>query len=212
MYNFVTDTWNPIKGECEHGCSYCYMKKNKQKPLYLDEQDLETDLDIRKFIFVGSSTDMFAPSVPREWIKKVLEKCRQYANKYLFQTKNPARLLTFINNFPLATTFCTTIESNRFYFEYMGKTPDPKHRARVMEEINSRGIKTMVTVEPIMDFDLGTFVKMLKAMHPQQINIGADSTRCGLPHPPKVKTLALITELEKFTKVHIKDNLYKIYD
>ena len=27
MYEFVTHTWNPIKGKCYHDCSYCYMKK-----------------------------------------------------------------------------------------------------------------------------------------------------------------------------------------
>ena len=27
MYEFVTHTWNPIKGKCFHGCTYCYMKK-----------------------------------------------------------------------------------------------------------------------------------------------------------------------------------------
>lgn len=27
MYDFVTHTWNTIKGECPHDCSYCYMKK-----------------------------------------------------------------------------------------------------------------------------------------------------------------------------------------
>ena len=27
MYEFVTHTWNPIKGKCSHGCTYCYMKK-----------------------------------------------------------------------------------------------------------------------------------------------------------------------------------------
>lgn len=33
MYNFITHTWNPIKGKCWHDCSYCYMKKFKQKPI-----------------------------------------------------------------------------------------------------------------------------------------------------------------------------------
>jgi len=27
MYEFITHTWNTVKGACEHDCSYCYMKR-----------------------------------------------------------------------------------------------------------------------------------------------------------------------------------------
>ena len=27
MYEWVTHTWNTVKGECYHNCSYCYMKR-----------------------------------------------------------------------------------------------------------------------------------------------------------------------------------------
>ena len=70
MYEFVTHTWNAIKGECYHQCSYCYMKRwGRLKPVRLDEKELKTDLGNDNFIFVGSSCDMFAQNIPDEWIK-----------------------------------------------------------------------------------------------------------------------------------------------
>ena len=52
MYNFITHTWNTIKGECPHGCSYCYMKRwGKQSSLHFDEKELKTDLGKNNFIF-----------------------------------------------------------------------------------------------------------------------------------------------------------------
>jgi DNA repair photolyase len=27
MFDFISHTWNPIKGACFHDCEYCYMKR-----------------------------------------------------------------------------------------------------------------------------------------------------------------------------------------
>ena len=63
MYEFVSHTWNPIKGKCYHGCSYCYMDKlsPKRGEARLDAGELANAcLGSGNFIFVGSSIDMFA--------------------------------------------------------------------------------------------------------------------------------------------------------
>ena len=61
MYEFVTHTWNTVKGRCPHDCSYCYMKRwGKQRDPYFDRRELKTDLGEGNFIFVGSSCDIFA--------------------------------------------------------------------------------------------------------------------------------------------------------
>lgn len=45
MYTWITHTWNTVKGECPHGCIYCYMKRfGKQKPVRFDEKELKTNL------------------------------------------------------------------------------------------------------------------------------------------------------------------------
>ena len=94
MYDFVTHTWNTVKGKCYHDCSYCYMKKwGKLNDVRFDEKELKTDLGKDNFIFVGSGCDMFAESIPDEWIKKTLKHCGLYEdNQYLFQTKNPKNI------------------------------------------------------------------------------------------------------------------------
>ena len=99
MYSFVTHTWNTVKGECSHKCSYCYMRKfGVQKPVRFDFNELKTNLGRGNHIFVGSSNDMFASNIPVEWINLTLDYCSRYDNKYLFQTKNPARFLEFIQS------------------------------------------------------------------------------------------------------------------
>ncbi len=40
MYEWITHTWNTIKGECYHDCSYCYMKKWGKPKLKLKKQKL----------------------------------------------------------------------------------------------------------------------------------------------------------------------------
>ena len=103
-----------------------------------------------------------------------------------------------------ASTTITTIETNRFYPDEMGKTPKPEERSYYMP------IKNYITIEPIMDFDLLEFVSVLKMSQPEQINIGADSGNNNLLEPSKDKVLQLISELEKFTKVKQKKNLSRL--
>lgn len=212
MYDFVSHTWNTIKGECFHDCSYCYMKRwGKQKPVRFDEKELKTDLGSGNFIFVGSSCDMFAENIPDEWIAKTLIHCQNHDNEYLFQTKNPGRFLNYIDSSVIIenSVLCTTIESNREYPEIQRKSPSVANRALQMNEI-SRIIKTYVTIEPIIDFDLDEMVKLISICNPVQVNIGADSGNNNLPEPTLEKVKMLIEELNKFTVVAKKKNLDRL--
>ena len=208
MYSFVTNTWNPIKGKCSHDCKYCYMKVWKQKPLRLVEKELKDNLGENNFIFVGSSTDVFARDVPYEWIKIVLAKCRNFdGNTYLFQTKDPSRFWKFIGQYPSKSVFGITLETNRE--DKFHKAISRKARISWMVD-DSFMKRKMVTIEPIMDFDLEPFIKMIKKINPEWVNIGADSKNHKLPEPSPDKIKKLINELKKFTKVKIKDNLKRL--
>ena len=212
MYNFVTYTWNTVKGECYHDCSYCYMKRwGKLKPVRFDEKELKTDLGAGNFIFVGSSCDMFAENIPDEWIKKTLKHMEQFDCKYLLQTKNPKRVLDYIDACVITDKciICTTIESDMFYPEIMKNSPQPMQRSIAMQEL-SEIIDTYVTIEPIMDFNLEHMVKMIKRCNPKQVNIGADSGNHKLPEPSAEKVLMLVKELEKFTVIARKTNLKRL--
>jgi len=217
MYEFVTHTWNTVKGKCPHDCGYCYMKgiakrfNKHQCPVHFDEKELKTNLGEGNFIFVGSSNDLFAKDIPEEWILKTLKYCEKFNSKYLFQTKNPTRILDYIDTCVISdkSTICTTIETNRYYHDIMGDCPLVNNRADAMNII-SEVVKTFVTIEPIMDFDLSEFIELIKKCNPQQVNIGADTGHNHLQEPPKEKILELITALEKFTLVKQKTNLSRI--
>lgn len=205
MYDFVTHTWNPIKGKCPHECSYCYMKRFKVGELRLDDKCLKDNLGAGNNIFVGSSTDMFANEVPSDWIARVLNYCASYPkNTYLFQTKNPERFGKF--SFPDNSTFGTTIESNRDH--KISKAPILSLRIQAMYSVPSTNI--MISIEPILDFDLETMRRWVCEIMPEFVSIGADSKGSNLPEPSPEKVEALITELKKFTEVKIKDNLKRL--
>lgn len=207
MYNFVTHTWNPIKGKCSHGCSYCYMHRWKLPEVHLDEKEFKTKLGSDKVIFVGSGTDIFANDIPDNWIQKVIEFCKDSpGNKYLFQTKNPSRYhdFDFTDNFVLGTT----IETNRWYEDIKGLTPSPISRANDLEKIKN---KKFVTIEPILDFDLDIFVQIIMSTEPTWVNIGADSCGHKLPEPSSEKIKSLVEFLKGHgIKVHLKSTLDRL--
>jgi DNA repair photolyase len=217
MYEFADWLWNPVKGMCPYACSYCYVEKTfrrygaKQNPLRLDEKELKTDMGMGNFIFVCSGCDLFHPDVPDEWIIKVIK--HTYSgiyNRYLWHTKNPLRVVGLWDDgyfSEIGTYLCATIESNRHYPK-ISKAPMPFERfegVRLWE-----GYGSMITIEPILDFDLDNFVQMIELCEPDQVNIGADSGNNHLPEPPKEKIIELIAELKKFTKVVEKTNLRRL--
>ena len=91
----------------------------------------------------------------------------------------------------------------------MGESPYPINRANAMKAISLLGLKTYVTIEPIMDFDLDEMVKLIRKCEPVQVNIGSDSKGNNLPEPSKKKIEDLI-DLLNFTKVKLKDNLRRL--
>lgn len=214
MYDFVTHTWNPVKGPCDHGCTYCYMEKmrrrfRKDEELRFDEKELETNLGKGNFIFVGSGTDFFAANIPEKWITDTLDYCDTFDNRYLFQSKNPARIIDFMTH-PVfrKAVVCTTIETNRQY-DCMGNTPATIVRANKMEIIKEY-VPAYITIEPIIDFDLPPMVAYIKKCRPKQVNIGADTGHNHLPEPTQQKVVKLIDTLSQFTTVKLKSNLKRI--
>jgi len=208
MYSFVTHTWNPIRGKCPHDCVYCYMKVYPQPELHFAEKELETNLGKDNFIFVGSSTDMWAEAVPFEWLTLAVRHCYAYPkNRYLFQSKNPARFAVFDYPDDMDVILGTTIETNRLYGAEISKAPPTGKRITWMKELS---LPKMVSIEPIMDFDLDILVNWIKQISPEFVSIGADSKGHNLPEPPAHKVKALIEALQSITTVKIKGNLKRL--
>ena len=215
MYKFITHTWNPIKGKCLHNCSYCYMKQiaPHSNPPRIAEYEFKTNLGRGNFIFIGSSTDMFAEDIPSQWITRVLDYCKLQhdagnKNAFLLQSKNPKRFLEFIDH-PITKrcVLATTIESNRFYPEIMCNAPQIEERVDAMEELARLGFTTMVTAEPLLKFDLDKMVEYIKRCHPKKVNIGKNSCKgILLPEPSKEEVKQLIDGLADIPKIEIKRN------
>jgi len=208
MYDWVTHTWNPYKG-CEFDCVYCYVKSNKGysfEPRF-SERELTTDLGKDRFIFVGSMTDMFGDWVPQNCIKRIINYCNRFDNHYLFQTKNPRRLIGWLKMFPESTILGTTIETNRIT-SHISKAPSTYERAYAMSIIR---FDKEVTIEPILDFDVYDLALMIKTIGPKFVAIGADSKGHNLDEPSPGKIKELIEEISVFTQVKIKKNLKRIY-
>jgi len=208
MYQFVTDTWTPVRGDCPYDCSYCYVKGwGKPAPLHLMEAELRADMGQGNFIFICSGCDLFHPDVPLDWINKVRDHTLLYpGNTYLWHTKNPYRLVSLIEPGP-SDIACVTIESNRGY-PLITKAPPPIERIKYLCQWEG---KRMVTVEPVLDFDLDPFIGMILEANPMQVNIGADSGGNNLPEPPREKIKELINRLGRHTEVHLKKNIYRIF-
>ena len=232
MYGFITHTWNPIKGRCPHDCIYCYMHRywdamdsqavrakypnSPDSKLRLDEKEFkEFDRDMKKygdsghFIFIGSSTDMWARRDSILWwgwqsrIKDHIEKYPD--NQYLFQTKFPFGYDGWSFNYN--NILGITLESNRDIFGF-SKAVSPIQRVKDFMKIHHS--RKMVTIEPIMDFDVIPFATIIAALEPEWVNIGADSGGHDLPEPNKEKIEELYHKLITFTEVKYKSNLKRL--
>jgi DNA repair photolyase len=219
MYPFVTHTWNPIRGKCVHACPYCYMQDiaNEHKggfwePLKLVGKALADKHGKNKFIFVGSATDMFAENVPDDWITRVMVACyKNEDNAYLFQTKNPAKMLRLAMGTPAARTLLAcTIESDEEGFRsWQVKSPKLIDRFVAFRDFDSPS--KMVSIEPIMKFS-PRFLSWLKELAPAKISIGADSKNHGLTEPTAQEVIDLITYLRTHvtTDIVLKKNLERL--
>lgn len=215
MYEGVI-TWNPLAGECPHKCIYCstnkfyypFLKEKYSGELRIDEKQLKRKFKAGSTVFVCAQNDLFAEDVPVIIMMTILAHCNQKDITYFFQTKNTNNLYLFINLLPENSIICTTIESNE-YHNCMENTIHPIERAEYFEKILN--FKKQITIEPIMKFDLQDFIELIKQCNPDQVNIGANSyKKVQLYEPSKEEVLALISELEKFTKVVQKSNLQRL--
>ena len=217
MYGFITHTWNPIGGECPHKCIYCsthsfyypHLKKKYSGPPVLIKEELNTNLGRGKFIFVVGQNDLFAEEIHSEWIAEIINHCIGYPdNTYLFQSKNPVGFFEW--RFPLNTILCTTIESDIDYPE-ISKTPSVNERALAMTKLSKAGYKTMVTIEPILDFNPNMLMDYIKSIKPDYLNIGADSKGHKLPEPSPDKLKYFIEQIKELPiQLYIKQNLKRL--
>lgn len=212
MFGQVTDTWNPVIG-CRHSCVYCWardlafgrLKHLERYRLGFEPQLIKSDLK-RTFkeglIFTSSMGDLWGDWVPAKWINAVLAAIRKSPGAtFLFCTKNPRRYHEFLELMPENVILGTTLESNH-WVPHLSQAPPMHERWLAMWEIPGR--RKMVSVEPILRFDLNIFPTMLRDIAPETVYVGYDNHGKHLPEPSLAKTKILIQALEPFTEVRQK--------
>ena len=213
MYSWCSHTVNPIRGQCPSMCRYCYVKTSRVKNLYqgaphLIESFFEKGLGKGKTIFVGSCFDLFAKGIESRWIENILIHCKKYPeNIYLFQSKNTQNMYRYEPYFPSKIVVGTTAETD-VPIPMISKAPSPIARLVWLKQFAS--IDKMISIEPVIEFNLRIFLHNIKSVKPNFVSIGADSKNHHLPEPPSEKIKELIQELRKFTEVKIKHNLKRL--
>lgn len=233
MYPWVGDTWNPVRGKCPHECEYCYVETFKDNPNIRAKYSGEPLFDDgarppkikSKMIFVCSMTDLFAEGVVDEVIYRVLRKARHHSMKvykrmqrypcFLLQTKNPMRMVKFLELMPPSVMLGTTIETSEDDIsKAYSKAPPVSERVRGMKELKIRAsnFPRMVSVEPIMRCQPEKLARMVNECEPEFVSVGADSKGNFLPEPSEEDIKVFLETLDDEIEIKLKKNLERIYN
>ena len=146
-----------------------------------------------QFIFTCSSGDI--AFCPTEYLKEIIARIQSEPNKtFLIQSKDPQTFNRVI--FPKNVILGTTLETNRDELcEEISKAPKPSQRYNDFLKV-SHPLK-MVTIEPVMDFDLDVMIGWVENINPCMVWLGYDSGKNKLPEPKLEKVESLHWNLAK---------------
>jgi len=222
MYS-ETKTWNPFVG-CHHQCIYCIVSFQRQLKRWAKKNCLRcynyvphyhperlNHIPSSKIVFVCGDGDIaFCDSDFLEaivWAINVHN--RRCPNKtYYFQSKDwmsADRVMPFlekhgVKNAIILETLETNIDAS---YHWISLAPKPTVRHKTFKEINYP--RKVVTIEPILDFDLNPFFRMITDAEPEYVWIGYNSkpNLIHLPEPSLEKTATLI-KLLKASGIQVK--------
>jgi protein gp37 len=202
MFPFVTQTWNPLGGRCNHGCKYCWATslKNRYECLkikydgepHIVQKELSRVHNFKKedYVFACSMTDMFGYWVPENLIQKILDAIETSPATFLLLTKNPARYMKF--DIPMNCVCGATIESDCDHLVSI-EAPKVSERLQAMQDLVFHS--KVISVEPIMRFSI-YFSNSIIKIHPDIVAVGYDNYNHGLDEPSLADTEKLIKDLE----------------
>lgn len=202
---------------CEFGCTYCIPSFQRQlkrrrkscEKCYTYEPHMHWErlakapprTNDREFIFMCHTGD-FSFAQPQEqqaiadWMAKYFDRT------FLLHSKDPGCFndIKFSDNVILGTT----METNRAYLakEY-SKAPSPYHRANRLQKIDHP--RKEITIEPILDFDLDGFMRMIRSVNPEFVYIGYDTKNCKLKEPSLLMTKKLIKALKVAYEIEVRE-------
>lgn len=209
-------TWNPAVG-CLFDCIYCrpsfqaQMKRQKHNCMqcykYVPHKHPDRLNKIPKSPIVFVCGDGDISFCEPQYVQYIINVVTQYTpnQTVYFQSKNPAYFELYGFKFPDNVVLVTTLETNRNEgYENFSQAPRPTTRAAAFKKLPHP--RKIITIEPIMKFDLEPFVKMIKDIRPEAVWLGYNSRpkRVQLPEPSHDETRALMDRLSKFTTVRLK--------
>jgi DNA repair photolyase len=217
MYDWCTHTHSHLGGGCPHKCSYCYVQAMAKRfghdrytgELRLVEKELDVNYGNGRTIFVEHCNDLFAEDVPAEWIERIIAHVWEYPdNTYVFQTKNPFRMLEYANSMPENCIYGATVETDKYVNIH---APEPGARIEAMKALKESGETTFITIEPILKCNPRSLAVWVAVAKPDFVNIGADSKGTGLDEPSGVEIERLIHDLTSYgVEIRQKKNLARL--
>lgn len=220
MYYKITP-WNIFKG-CRFDCSYCkpsfQAQAKRQKHNCMKCYNFEPHEHPERFykmpngkiIWPGSSGDItFAdPTIFSILISPITAHIEK---TFYLQSKNPECFKSQLHKFSGLKNLIliTTLETNRDKdYHLISKAPCPSVRAHDFMQL--KWPRKIITIEPIMDFDIDEFIIMITNINPEAVYIGYNShpKAVPLPEPPLKKTMELIENL-KWHNITVKEKLIR---
>ena len=175
-----------------YNCMKCYEYTPHTHPERLNVSLPETTDD--EFIFTCSPSDI--SYCPISFLTKIIKRIEENPNKtFLIQSKNPKTFNRIV--FPDNVIFGITLETNRDKgYSKVSKAPKPTQR--IKDFLKVKHPRKMITIEPVMDFDIDIMLKWIRQVKPQLVWMGFDSkSEDLLPEPETDKFMKLYRAVEK---------------
>ncbi len=211
MYSHSVFQWNPFVGckfDCiyckrsfqaqakrqKHRCAKCYNYEPHEHPERLTRNLPKTGYG--QFIFTCASGDIAFCSTM--YLREIVDRIRKEPDKtFLIQSKSP---ITFnrIEKWPNNVILGTTTETNNYRqydFQHISAAPSIDNRFWALNRIKHP--HKMLTIEPVIDFDVDILCRWIQQTNPCMVWIGYDTKKTGLPEPPIEKVKDLHWQLSK---------------
>jgi hypothetical protein len=205
------ETWNPFKG-CRFDCTYCrptfQQQSKRQMQLCTDcyrytphvHEDRLADIPSDEIVFVCGNADI--SFCPPDFARKIIDRIKEHIPRchkrktFYFQSKRPVYFAQFLDELPAEAVLVTTLETNRDKgYRLISKAPPPSERFQQFKSLDYP--RKVVTVEPVMDFDLAVFSRWLRTLSPEYVWLGLNSkpNQVHLPEPSVGKLRSLVASL-----------------
>ncbi len=213
-------TWNAFVG-CEFDCLYCVpsfkaqaRRQRRNCGLCYDyaphfhEERLGRIPNSRIVFVCGCSDVSFAPE---DALRKIIRTVRERGKPdqiFYFQSKRPECFEPYLGELPENAVLVTTLETNRAEgYPAVSKAPAPPVRFDQFKALDWP--RKVLTLEPLLKFDCGELVEMVRGIDPEYVWLGLNSKRRAaalkaLPEPSAEEFWKLRESLASFVDVRLK--------